>query len=204
MKAGGIRWLASRRADWTEALDFIGPRPRAAPWAWLVLLAGLVALATVLPMVGEADAALVESQDAVRRLQRAARQHALKEAALRQGPGAAMPLTAEQLRQVNRVAQTLAYPWLPVLNRVEEAAAARQAVLLSLSLDLAAMEGRAGAEPRIKIGASVTSGTEALQWARAHGPGASLLRSERLSRPFETVRGHYEWRAETQWQGGRP
>lgn len=197
------------RPDWADELDFLRPQVRTAPWAWLLLLAGLFAVVTVMPMVTNADAELAQAQDAVRRLQRATHQEAVRDKALamatRIGGGDARTLpTAERVRAANRMAQTLAYPWMPVLTQVETAAQARQAVLLSFSLDLGALDGRPDARAEVRLSAAVVDDTQALQWAQAHGPQARLQSRDRLSKPLETSSGRYAWRAQALWPGVLP
>lgn len=198
------------RPDWADELDFLNPRVRTAPWAWLLLLAGLLAVSTVMPMVSAADAEVAEAQDAVRRLQRATHQETLRNKAQAMvtsrtsGGDAATQFTTERVRAANRMAQTLAYPWMQVLTQVETVAQTRQAVLLSFSLDLGALDGRPDARADVRLSAAVADDTQALQWAQAHGPQARLHSRDRLSKPVETSSGRYAWRAQAQWPGVLP
>jgi hypothetical protein len=131
-----------QRANWAESLDFAGPRVRTAPWAWALLLAGLLSAAWVWPMVMQVDADMAEAQDTVKRLARAAHQREVAAKAPTHpvaGQQAVPNLTPEAAHHAAQLAQWLAYPWLDVLDQVESAAVAEQAVMLSFSLNLSAL-----------------------------------------------------------------
>jgi hypothetical protein len=206
-----VTWLDRMRlrgsqTDWANELDFTGPRIRPARWAWLLLLAGCAAVMSVMPMVNEVEAALQAEQDTLKRLQRATQQHAMRQStALRQGEGRGdTTLKPEAMAQAARLARSLSYPWLPLLNRVEAAAQARQAVLLSFGLDLSSMDARSIAMPDARISAAVVDDEQALAWVQAHGVGAQWLGRERLATALNTEAGIYAWRADALLEGGAP
>lgn len=200
-------WPPLSRPQWAQELDFVGPRVRTAPWAWALLLAGLVAVATELPLISQADADLLEAQTTLKRLQRAAHQQRLAAATPRasQAEGDAVAtLTPESARRAAQVAQWLAYPWMAVIGQAESAAHTEQAVLLSFNLDLATLGSAPDAWPAAHVSAAVRDDASALRWAQAHGAHAQLLSRERLAASFESVAGTYDGRAEAMWPGGAP
>ena len=204
MKVSVALW---REAAWADELDFVGPRVRTAPWAWALLLGGLLAAGWVWPQIAQLDTALSEEQQVLKRLQRAEHQAQLAVKAVRSPTGqhtAAYRLTPEAARHAAQLAQGLAYPWMDVLTQVESVAQAEQAVLLSFSLDLAPLAAQAQAQPEIHLSAAVKDDDAALRWAHAQGPSAQLLNRERLGASFVTAAGSYEWRAEASWSGGQP
>lgn len=209
--------------NWADELDLLGPRARTARWAWLVLLAGLCAVAAVLPMVNEAQAEHEAAQDTVRRLERATHQHALRSQrspralqarAGTTGGGSSDVLSGAPLRGAARVAQTLAYPWMALLAHTESTARQQRVALLSLSVDLAGLDGRlkpggdvAGAAMPgvdVRLSAAVMDDAQALLWAHAHGPRAQLLGRTRLPAALPAREGTYAWRVEAVWAGGTP
>lgn len=209
MSAWMTRW---QRPAWADELDFVGPRVRTAPWAWAVLLAGVLAMGWALPQVQQADEDLAEAHSLLKRLQRASHQQALaaKAQALRPVGGAASEanappvLKAEVARQAAQWAQWLAYPWLRVLGEVEAAAQSERAVMLSFSLDLATLASADKAWPEARLSAAVRDDAAALKWAQALGPQAQLLTRDKASQPFTNAAGTYAWRAEAVWAGGQP
>ena len=205
--------VPAHRIDWADELDFVGPRVRPARWAWLLLLAGVLSVMAVMPMVQQADEAVLEAQDAIRRLERAAHQQALKEKAMSRQSVQTGPtgLAPQAYPQAARLARTLAYPWIPLLSQVEAAAHAQHAVLLSLSLDLNGMDTRAGSMPDVHLTAAVRDDEQALQWVQAHGASAQLLDRQRLAKPLMADAGPhgshglhapYAWRVEALVPGG--
>lgn len=196
-----------RRRNWAESLDFAGPRVRTAPWAWGLMLAGLVSAAWVWPMVMQVDADMAEAQDTVKRLARAAHQRAVAAKVpthLVAGKQAVPGLTPEAAHHAAQLAQWLAYPWLDVLDQVESAALAEQVVMLSFSLNLSALGSSPDSQPDVRVAAAVRDDASALRWAHAQGPSAQLLSRERLGTSFVAAAGQYDWRAEVTWAGGTP
>lgn len=196
--------------SWAEELDFVGPRVSASPWAWLLLLGGLVALGVVLPKVQEVSAQQAEAQATLKRLQRAVHQQALAAKAPK-GPQSpvrkadvAPTLSPESARHAAQMAQWLGYPWLDVLAQVEEAAHAEQAVMLGFNLDLATLGSRPDSAPEVRLSAAVRDDASALRWVQAQGSLAQLLSRERLETPFASAAGNYEWRAQALLSGVSP
>jgi hypothetical protein len=201
------RWTLSRPRAWADALDFVGPRVRTASWSWTLLLAGVVAVAWVVPQVNQAEQALVDAQADLKRLQRAAHQQKLAQTApVRPDAKAdqAPALGSESARQAAQLAQWLGYPWMTTLSGLEEAAKAEHAVMLSLSLDVASLGARPDAWPEAHLGAAVTDDAAALRWVQAQGPSAQLVSRERLSTPFAVGSANYGWRVEAVVAGGAP
>jgi hypothetical protein len=203
-----MSWLSP--AHWADELDFVGPRVRTAPWAWLLLVAGLLSLAWALPQVQAVEADRAEAQLTLKRLQRAAHQQAVA-TKVAQAPTdkpssgkLAPPLSPDAARQAAQLAQWLAYPWMQVLSQVEQAAQAEQAVMLGFSLDLTALGSRADVWPDVRLSAAVRDDIAALKWLDAQGPAAQLLGRDRLGSGFDTPMGHYDWRVEAVWSGGAP
>ncbi|MDE2401304.1 MAG: hypothetical protein KGL90_06535 [Burkholderiales bacterium] len=211
------RW-GRRRASigaWAEALDFVGPRLHTALWAWALLVGGLAAGVYVSDEAQLALNARNDGQLALHRLQRAQHQLAVAKTAPRAASVAASGASAAKanvapvlstaaVRQAARVAQLLAYPWPTVIERIEQSAASEQAVLTSLSLDLATLGSRPDARPEVRLLAAVRDDASALRWAQAHGEGAQLLARTPLSNSFDTSQGRYAWQAEASWSGGQP
>ncbi|MDO9237132.1 MAG: hypothetical protein Q7U28_14000 [Aquabacterium sp.] len=196
-------WTATRTRPWADELDFVGPRIRTASWGWALLLAGLLAVAWVLPQVTEVDVAQAEAQLTLKRLQRAAHQQAIALKAPKQadhvsaqGPA----LTAEMTRHAAQLAQRLAYPWSATLHTIDEAAHSAHAVMLSLNLDLTAADA-AKSSADIRLSAAVQDDASALRWVQAQGPSAQLLSRQRLGVPLTTASGQYDWRADATVSG---
>lgn len=200
-------WPTLNRPHWADELDFVGPRVRTAAWAWALLLAGLVAMATVWPLIQQADADLLEAQAMLKRLQRAAHQQRLAATMPRPAkvPGDSTPaLTPESARRAAQLAQWLAYPWMAVIGQAESAAHAEQAVMLSFTLDLATLGSAPDNWPSAQVSVAIRDDASALRWAQAHGAHAQLLSRERLAASFVSAAGPYDWRAEATWPGGAP
>jgi hypothetical protein len=196
-----------RAPAWAGELDFVGPRARTAPWAWGLLLAGLLALAWVLPQLTQVEADLQEAQQTLKRLDRAAHQQAVAAQAPQVLPDKAdlaPPLSGDSAQHAAQLAQWLAYPWMRVMDQVDAAAHGEQAVMLSFSLDLATLGSKPGVWPEVRVSAAVRDDASALRWAQAQGPSAQLLSRERLGTTFVAANGQYDWRAETSWAGGTP
>jgi hypothetical protein len=208
---GALRFSIRSADSWADELDLAGPRGRTAPVAWLTLLAGLCALAAVLPMAADAQAERQAAQEAVKRLQRATHQLTLRSLpSPRSGAGQAGGggLSAEQQGGAARLARTLAYPWMSVLSQTEAAAASQNVAMLSFSADLASTGARqkpardAASLADVRLSAAVISDEQALRWAQAHGPRAQLLSRARLPSSLATPDGTYAWRAEAIWKAG--
>lgn len=200
-----MRWM--NPPQWAQELDFVGPRLSPSPWSWLLLLLGLVALGIVLPQVQGVLDQQAEAQATLRRLQRAVHQQALAAKAPNEAgrkADQAPALSADSAQHAAQVAQWLGYPWLDVLDQVDRAAKAEQAVMLAFNLDLATLGSRADSVPDVRLSAAVRDDTSALRWVQAQGGAAQLLSRERLGTPFVATAGNYEWRAEALLAGGAP
>lgn len=200
-------WPSWAPQSWADQLDFVGPRVRTAPWAWAILLCGLMACIWVWSCVSRVDADLADAQQVVKRLQRAAHQERVNSMARLQAGkgGSAVPaLSPDGARHVAQLAQSLSYPWLSVLEQVEVTARAEQVVMLSFNLDLAALATQAQAAPEVRVAAAIKDDDAALRWTHAQGPSAQLLNLERLAAPFVTALGRYDWRAQASWPGVQP
>ncbi len=201
--------MGTRQPAWADQLDFVGPRVRTARWSWVCLLAGVVAVAWVIPEVNEAQAELAQAHADVARLRRAAHQADVVRRAVAVGQpatpaDAAPPLTGDAARQAAQLAQWLAYPWLKQLARVEAAAQAEQAVMLSFSLDLSPLASRPDAWPEMRLAAAVRDDVAALRWTQTLSPQAQLLSRERLSTPITVGAATFEWRVEALLGGATP
>lgn len=201
--------MAVRQPAWAEQLDFVGPRVRTASWAWVCLLAGVAAVGWVLPAVNDAQSEQAQAQADLARLRRAAHQADVvrKAAAMGQAAApidAAPPLTGDAARQAAQLAQWLAYPWLKQLTRVEAAAQAEHAVMLSFSLDLSPLASRPDAWPELRLAAAVLDDVSGLRWAQTLGPDAQLLSRERLSTPIPVGTASFAWRVEALLGGATP
>ena len=205
MKHRLMQWISP--PQWAQELDFVGPRLSPSPWSWLLLLLGLVALGVVLPQVQEVAVQQAESQATLKRLQRAVHQQTLAsrvpKAALSK-VDQAPALLPEAARHAAQMAQWLGYPWLDLLDQVDAAAKAEQAVMLGFNLDLSTLGSRADSAPDVRLSAAVRDDASALRWVQAQGGAAQLLSRERLSTPFLAAAGNYEWRAEALLVGGAP
>ncbi|MGC4061264.1 MAG: hypothetical protein QM749_10640 [Aquabacterium sp.] len=202
-----LRTWASQN-DWADELDFAGPRVRTASWSWILLLAGLTAAIWLWPMVTQADADAAQARLDLKRLQRAAHQQALaaKAAQMAQakGEGKTMDPSPEAMRHAAQLAQWLGYPWTQVLDQVEHAAQAEQAVMLSFSLDIGAVAAAPDAVPEVRLSAAVRDDESALRWAQTLGSSAQLRGREKLGTPFMAASGQYDWRVEAAWTGETP
>lgn len=202
-----MAWLAGRDAAWADELDFVGPRVRTAPWAWAVLLFGLLACTWTWSQVERLDADMHDAQQVLKRLERAKHQAHIDTLAHQQssakGDGAAS-LSPDKALHAAQLAQYLAYPWLTTLEQVEASAQGEQAVMLSFSLELATLGERADSAPEVHVEAAIKDDDTALRWAHAQGPSAQLLKREKLAAPFVTAQGPYEWRAQASWAGVQP
>lgn len=202
-----MAWLAGRDAAWAEELDFVGPRVRTAPWAWAVLLSGLLACTWTWSQVVRLDTDLRDAQQVWKRLERAKHQEHIETLAHQQSSakgGSAASLSPEKARHAAQVAQCLAYPWLAALEQVEALAQGEQAVMLSFSLDLATLGAQADSAPEVHVEAAIKDDDAALRWAHGQGPTAQLLKREKLAAPFVTAQGTYDWRAQASWAGVQP
>jgi len=210
--------LAQARAAppiWTQSLNLAGPRLPTASWAWLLLLAGLTALAWVLPQAQQADEELAQVQADVQRLQRARHQLDVRAQALTR---VARPIHADEdkdaaasslLNDSNagraaQLMQWLGFPWMATLQQADEAAQAERALMLGFNLDLSNLGAGPQAQAWARMSAAVVDDAAALRWAQALGPQAQLMSRDKLGTPVDTARGPYAWRAEISWPGVQP
>ncbi len=210
--------LAQARAAapaWTQSLNLAGPRLPTASWAWVLLLAGLTALAWVLPQAQQADEALTQAQADVQRLQRARHQLDVQAQALTR---AARPLHADEGKdaaasallndgnaaRAAQLMQWLGFPWMATLQQADEAAQAEHALMLGFNLDLSNLGAGPQALAWARMSAAVMDDAAALRWAQALGPQAQLMSRDKLGTPVDTARGPYTWRAEISWPGVQP
>ena len=202
-----LNWSFKGTSSWADELDFIGPRIRTAPWAWALLLAGLLASGWTGVQLSQVDGDMADAQQVLKRLQRAAHQQQVQAMATSQPKAQAAGahgLSPDAARHAAQVAQWLAYPWVSTLQQVEMAAQAQQAVMLSFNLDLSTLAAQADAVPDILVTAAIKDDDAALRWAQAQGPSAALRNRVRLATPFVTAAGSYEWRAEAAMPGWQP
>jgi hypothetical protein len=211
--------LRSPAPTWTQSLNLAGPRLPTASWAWVLLLAGLTALAWVLPQVQQADVDLAQAQGDVQRLQRA--RHQLEVHAQARARGAASTVAAgttptdahtdptgllndSNAARAAQLMQWLAFPWVATLQQADEAAQAERALLLGFNLELSNLGAGPQAQAWARMSAAVTDDAAALRWAQALGPQAQLMSRDKLGTPVDTARGPYAWRAEVSWPGAQP
>lgn len=195
---------SSPRLDWTEQLDFVGPRVTTSIWGWALLVVGLCLALAMADQAQQVQQDLAEQQASLLRLQRAQHQHKLAAAPLRSASSPDGGWSAESLQSAQGVVHILAYPWAGVLDRMEQAALQEQALLLSFSLDQDRSLTDTGTPPPVHLTAAVQNDEAALRWSAAHGEGAQLMSRERLSAPAPSPQGDYPWRAEVNWTGVRP
>ena len=207
---------------WTQALNLAGPRLPTASWAWVLLLAGLTALAWVLPQAQQADADLAQAQADVQRLQRARHQLEVQaQAQARATRAPALPteagattanakadptglLNESNAAHAAQLMQWLAFPWVATLQQADVAAQAERALLLGFNLELSNLGAGPQAQAWARMSAAVTDDAAALRWAQALGPQAQLMSRDKLGTPVDTARGPYAWRAEVSWPGAQP
>lgn len=198
----------SGQHDWADELDFVGPRVRTASWSWILLLAGLTAAAWLWPMATQADADLTQAQLDLKRLKRAAHQQAIvakaAQVAQAKGEGQTIAPSTEAMHHAAQLAQWLGYPWMQVLDQVEQAAQAEKTVMLAFSLDIGALASAQDAQPEVRLAAAVRDDESALRWAQTLGSAAQLRGREKLSAPFTATSGQYDWRVEAAWNGEAP
>lgn len=203
-------WLRSQvqaQPQWANELDFVGPRVAPSPWSWLLLLTGLIVWAFILPQLQTLETDRADAEATLKRLQRAEHQ---QKVAVRgsqgQAPGkVSVPvLNQDSAVHAAQLAQWLGYPWMAMLDQVEAAAQAQDAVMLGLSLDLSTLASKADASPDLRLSAAVKDDGSALRWVQAQGQGGQLLSRERLSAPFVSAQGSYEWRVEATVSGEQP
>lgn len=204
-----MRWQLgwTSRPSFEEGLNFMGPRVSTAPWAWLLLLVGLLLAAWQAPRALALDEAVVAQQQTLKRLQRAAHQQSLAEQARsrsQMGSHGEAVRSDEQWRRAAQLAQSLSYPWQAVLDQVDAVAKSEHARLLAFSVDLASISGAGTVWPDVRISAALQDDEAALRWALSHGAAAQLLNRERLAEPRVTEDGTYVWRAEAVWNGVSP
>lgn len=202
-----MAWPVFRHIGWADELDFVGPRVQTAPWAWALLLFGLLACAWTWAAVTRVEIDMADAQQAVKRLQRAAHQEQVNAQARSQPSKAGAQssnLSPDAARHAAQLAQWLAYPWLSVLEQVEVSSQTEQAVMLSFSLDLAPLAVQAQAAPEVRVVAAIKDDDAALRWAHSQGLSAQLLNRERLATPLVTAAGRYDWRVEASWPGVQP
>ncbi len=216
-----LRLMRSPVPTWTQSLNLAGPRLPTASWAWVLLLAGLTALAWVLPQVQQADADLAQAQADVQRLQRA--RHQLDVQAQAQARAATLPAAVDgaaasanakadptgllndgNAARAAQLMQWLAFPWVATLQQADEAAQAERALLLGFNLELSNLGAGPQAQAWARMSAAVTDDAAALRWAQALGPQAQLMSRDKLGTPVDTARGPYAWRAEVSWPGAQP
>lgn len=201
-------WQRQFHKRWADELDFIGPRVRTSVMGWALLALGLVAALHAAELADQSEQALADAQAVVKRLERGARQQAVREQVVskvrQEEIDAAPTLNANGWRHAAQLALWLGYPWHDTLAHVDETAFQEQAVMTLLSLDLSTLGTGEDVQPEMKLQAAVRSDVAALQWMQALGPQASLRSRERLTTPFSTARGSYEWRVDVVMNGGRP
>jgi hypothetical protein len=202
--ASSMDWLGTKTMPLVDALDFVGPRVRTAPWSWALLTLGLVAALTMADRAQQADNVLMEARQTLSRLERAQHQQQVARTAPRADREASASvsaaLTAPALRQASGMVQLLAFPWTEVIEHVEQAASNEQAVLTAFSLDLSMLEGKAGSLPAARLSLAVRDDAAALRWLAAQGADAQLLSRQPLGTSFDTLNGHYALRYEANWR----
>lgn len=201
-----VSWRASWSPAWAEALDFVGPRIRTALWSWALLVGGMAACMAVSEQVQQTMANRGEVQAQLRRLERARHQQTIARAQPTMGRASdavsSRTLDDDTARKAAGVAQLLAFPWAPVIERAEQAARQEQAVLMGFSLDTGSLGGVAQARPQVRLQAALQDDASALRWVAALGEGAQMLGRDALSTPFDTAQGHYALRGDAVWLAG--
>lgn len=195
------RWSA----QWPEALDFAGPRVRAAWWSWALLGVALLAGLALEHRVATFEEARADTVRELERLARADRRQRLERAIAARGAAtapervAAPALQGPVVVEATQLARRLAYPWTAVLQGLEAEAARQQVVLMSMSLDASALD-----QPLLRAQGAVQSDQAALRWA-AGLPQGQLLARQALATPFVARQGSYALKADVQavWHGPR-
>jgi hypothetical protein len=187
------RWMAP--PAWAEQLDFVGPRVRTSPWAWLVLAAGLSLLAVQADEFAHAQGEQSLAQENLRRLERAQHQAKLvqqaREVASKRPASQEASLNADGYLHAAQLAQWLGFDWAGVWAKLESQASADKVVLTGFSLDLNTLGSREGVYPELQLHALVTDDATALQWVAHMGPGAQLKAREALPAALATSHGNY-------------
>jgi hypothetical protein len=205
----------AQEPTWAQSLNLAGPRLPTASWAWVLLLAGLTALAWVLPQVQQLEAEQAQAQADVQRLQRA--RHQMEVQALAQtraarpahadaakDGGLASVLNEGNATRAAQLMQWLGFPWMATLQQADEAAQAEHALMLGFNLDLSNLGTGPQTLAWARMSAAVMDDAAALRWVQALGAQAQLMSRDKLGTPFDTARGPYAWRAEISWPGGQP
>lgn len=194
----------SRRFNWAQQLDFVGPRINTSLWGWALMVLGLCAAVYAADHAQHVQHAVDAEQATLHRLQRAQHQRQLAQAPLRSASNVDAAWQPEALVSAQGVVRMLAYPWAKTFDQVEQAALQEQALLLSLAVDQDKPLTDARSPIVVRLSAAVISDEAALQWAAAHGDGAQLLARDRMATPAPSPQGDYPWRADVSWVGGAP
>lgn len=205
LAAGWRGSLSVRTRRWPSQLDFRPMRPRPAPWAWAMLVAGLLSVLWLADQAEHLQQRQDEAQAQLKRLARADRQvrvvrAASERGALKKPPEAAAsapvldPVAADEAVGMVRL---LAFPWPAMLQRMELSAAQSGAVMLTMGISLD--ESGRSPGPTWRLQAAVRDDASALGWA-ASLPSGRLVSRGSLATPFSTPQGLYGLKAEVQAQ----
>ena len=199
----GLR--SARTQRWPSQLDFRPARPRPAPWAWALLLAGLLSVLWLADQADQLQQRQDEAQAQLKRLARADRQVRVTRAATERNVRTEAPEAAASAPVLDPAAadeavgmvRALAFPWPAMLQRMELSASQSGAVMLSMGISLDD-QGRSPG-PIWRLQAAVRDDASALGWA-ASLPAGRLVSRGSLATPFSTPQGPYGLKADVQAQ----
>lgn len=174
------------RSRWAEDLDFLGSKPPAAWWAWVLLALGALALITLslerqnlAEELERADARLRQAQRFEHQAEMRAKLVAAQAAESTQRAQLKLAVSEQTLRAATKLVKQLSYPWAEVLNGVEQASG--EVALLGLRHDVQSGE--------VHLDAAVRDDLMALKWVdalsadRDHFDQAWLQSREPLQQP---------------------
>jgi hypothetical protein len=193
--------------QWSEGLNFAGPRVAVSFWSWALLALGLIAVVHASDLILQHDEALLSAQAEQERLQsharRADRTLALSSSAVGEPPGAPV-LSADAWSSAAQLAAWLNHPWAPCLDHADASARQRGVALTRFQLDLAAWGVRAQQPLPWRLQAAVIDDASALAWLQDLGPDAGLQRRDALAQPAPGERGALQWRIDVAPMGAQP
>ncbi len=189
MKAGLQRLMQQRqpgRLRWADDLDFLGSRPPAMWWAWVLLALGVLAVITLslerqnlADELDRAEARLRQAQRFEHQAEMRAKLAVADAAKNSQQAQLKLAVSEQTLRAATRLVQQLSYPWAEVLSGVEDASG--DVALLGLRHDVQSGE--------VHLDAAVRDDLMALKWVdalsadHAHFAQAWLQSREPLQQP---------------------
>ncbi len=174
------------RSRWAQDLDFLGRRPPAMWWAWVLLGLGVLAVVTLslerqnlAEELDRAEARLRQAQRFEHQAEMRAKLAAAEAAQSKQLAQLKTAVSEQTLRAATKLVQQLSYPWAEVLSGIETASG--EVALLGLRHDVQSGE--------VHLDAAVRDDLMALKWVdalsadHAHFEQAYLQSREPLQQP---------------------